>query len=121
MKQPKIINLTPHVLRILLEDMHMIELESEGEVRCVFRPIRVETFNIGKLEIPIYKIKYSEIFNLELIREDSNDLYVVSRHTAIAIKELFGDNRYRNVVFPNETAKSRKTGKVSFCESLARA
>lgn len=115
----KIINYTRHPLKIYTEEGGEIEIESSGEIRCVFRPIRQYAVMYGSLQIPVYKTKYSEIINIELLDKKSKDtIYVVSRHTAIAIKELF-PGEYDNIVFPNEVETSKYTGKPLGCRSFA--
>ena len=120
-EEPKLINLTNHSLKISIDGgQTIVEIKNSGVVRAVFRDIAVGMVDVEGVEVPLYETKYSEVIGIDLIDPDDGNIYVVSKHTAMAL-ELLYPSVYKNVYYPDDFLKDFKTKAIVFCRSFKRA
>jgi hypothetical protein len=104
--EPKIINLTPHLVNIVLENEETIKFSPVGNARC-----KQETKNIGLINgIPITSTSFGEVEGLP--EEKEGIYYIVSRLVMSAC-----GNR-KDLLVPNDIVRD-KEGKIIGCKSLA--
>lgn len=116
----KIVNLSPHPLTICPSGGEVINVPSSGEVRCIFTPIQADRAVLEGYEadIPIYQMNYSrDVIGLDLIKDEPDTIYYVSRHVAEAIR-LYYPDKYKNLCVSNQKFKDPTSGKLIYLRSL---
>ncbi len=103
----KIINKTPHDIKLFLKDGSIKLFKTEGVIRTTVESMKVD--NIGEYEI--YKNKYGAVNDLPPYEEGT--YYIVSRIVAEACKDR------NDLLLVNDTVRD-EDGKIIGCKSFSK-
>lgn len=108
----KLINLTPHPVRIYVGDTVVVDQRPDGPMaRCAETRQDAGTVTVNGHEIPVSVVGFGEVENLP--DPQPGVLYVVSRATAEAVPDR------DDVVYPDGQVRDAD-GRIIGCRGLAR-
>jgi hypothetical protein len=108
---PKIINLTPHEIKVYKDGEIVLTLPSEGIARAESKSIVIDSVN----EIDITRVIFGE--PIDLPEPEGDTFYVVSR---ITIESAAAAGRTTDDLLTTDRLVRDENGRVIGCESFAR-